>query len=446
MRIDPNMKPKEPNYQVVLHALTLTSCYHAFLITTYVPVIYMHHFYATVTKHNVSYRFKIDNKRFFVNVKIFREILNVCSKIPSQEFDAPPFKEETLSFIKELGHSREIKFITDVRVDQLHQPWRTFATIINKYLSGKIDNKDSKKQDKMYYPRFTKAIIHHFLTEDKSISTYYAIATGAKKDVLPTKKPATKPKPTKKKALVKADRGKGLNVLSEVALSEAAQLKEATKQSKKDFHISHASGLGDGTVLNQGGEEDDDEDDFEDESDGDNDNNDDDGDNDDNADDSDDKRTESDRDENTNLNQSNKEHDEEEEEYADVRVHTLGEEDNAKKENEEEKDDADCDALHARTVQELHELKKILAFVDSRLDSIEQFLNSFANQPNKTNTNDYESDDGSVDIPLVSPFPHSNNDSDDEEVLNELSEYENARTLRRERIINSFDRDDLAFE
>ncbi|GKE92540.1 hypothetical protein Tco_1573635, partial [Tanacetum coccineum] len=40
----------------------------------------------------------------------------------------------------------------------------------------------------------------------------------------------------------------------------------------------------------------------------------------------------------------------------------------------------------------------------------------------------------------------SDNDSDDEEVLNELSEYENARTLRRERIINSFDGDDLAFE
>ncbi|GJY70880.1 hypothetical protein Tco_0474583 [Tanacetum coccineum] len=35
---------------------------------------------------------------------------------------------------------------------------------------------------------------------------------------------------------------------------------------------------------------------------------------------------------------------------------------------------------------------------------------------------------------------------DDEEVLNELSEYENARTLRRERIINSLDGDELAFE
>ncbi|GKC82474.1 hypothetical protein Tco_1138191, partial [Tanacetum coccineum] len=328
-RINPGIKPKEPTYQVVLDALALTTCYHAFLIAANVPVIYMH-----------------------------QEILNICPKIPSQVFDEPPSEEETISFIKELGHSREIKYITD------------------------IDNKDSKKQDKMFDPRFTKAIIHHFLTNDNSISmrnrtfmhtarddslvgnmrfisrhedtqvygsllpkamtnqamldsdsykTYYAISTGAeplklkrtqkkfdstisseespskkkpakaKKDVCSTKKPATKPKPTMKKAPVKADRGKGLNVLSKVALSEAVQLK---KESWGD----------------SGKEENDDEDDTEDESD-DNDGNDDDGDNDDNDD------------------------DKEEEEYADERVHTpenhelTDEEDNAKEENEEEKDD-----------------------------------------------------------------------------------------------------------
>ncbi|GKA11688.1 hypothetical protein Tco_0691234, partial [Tanacetum coccineum] len=73
-----------------------------------------------------------------------------------------------------------------------------------------------------------------------------------KKSAKARKVTATKPKPTKKKAPVKADRGKGLNVLSEVALSEAAQLKEATKRSKKEFHASHASGLGDGTDLGSG--------------------------------------------------------------------------------------------------------------------------------------------------------------------------------------------------
>ncbi|GJT17903.1 hypothetical protein Tco_0876609 [Tanacetum coccineum] len=103
-------------------------------------------------------------------------------------------------------------------------------------------------------------------------------------------------------------------------------------------------------------------------------------------------------------------------------------------------------ALRARYNQELQELLNISAFVDSRLESIERFLNRFADQPNETSINDPEYDDRSIATPLVSPFPHSNNDSDDEEVLHELGEYENAGTLRRERIINSFDGDDLAFE
>ncbi|GKB22971.1 hypothetical protein Tco_0862372 [Tanacetum coccineum] len=207
MRISPGMKPKEPTYQVVLDALTLTTCYLAFLITAEVPVIYMHQLWATVDKHKASYRFKINNKRFSVNVEVFRDILNICLRIQGQEFDEPLTEKEALSFIHELGHSRETKYITDVIVDHLHQPWRTFASIINKCLCGKvsgldkirlsrvqilwgmyynknldfvaliwkdlayqIDNKDSKKQDKMLYPRFTKIIIHHFLKKDKSIS------------------------------------------------------------------------------------------------------------------------------------------------------------------------------------------------------------------------------------------------------------------------------------
>ncbi|GJX13845.1 retrovirus-related pol polyprotein from transposon TNT 1-94 [Tanacetum coccineum] len=122
MKINPGMKPKEPTYQVVLDALALTTCYLAFLITAEVPVIYMHQFWDTVDKHKASYRFKIDNKRFFVNVEVFRDILNICLRILGQEFDEPPTEEEALSFICELGHSGEIKYIKYVIVDHLHQP------------------------------------------------------------------------------------------------------------------------------------------------------------------------------------------------------------------------------------------------------------------------------------------------------------------------------------
>nr|GEX74276.1 hypothetical protein [Tanacetum cinerariifolium] len=102
-------------------------------------------------------------------------------------------------------------------------------------------------------------------------------------------------------------------------------------------------------------------------------------------------------------------------------------------------------AMHAQAIQELYELQRILAFVDSRLKSIKRFLNNFTKQPNETNMNDLESDDESVHTPLVSSFLHSDNDLDDSEVINELIEYENVRMLRRENVINSFDGDDLVF-
>ncbi|GKF71939.1 hypothetical protein Tco_0208053, partial [Tanacetum coccineum] len=121
-----------------------------------------------------------------------------------------------------------------------------------------------------------EAMMNQALLDSVAYKTYYAIASGTeppksrksqkksnssfsseespskKKSAKAKKVTATKPKPTKKKASVKADRGKGLNVLSEVALFEAAQLKEAIKRSKKEFHVSHASGSGDGTDLGSG--------------------------------------------------------------------------------------------------------------------------------------------------------------------------------------------------
>ncbi|GKD08672.1 hypothetical protein Tco_1188357 [Tanacetum coccineum] len=50
-----------------------------------------------------------------------------------------------------------------------------------------------------------------------------------------------------------------------------------------------------------------------------------------------------------------------------------------------------------------------------------------------------------VDTPLVSPFLDLDDDSNDGEVLNELEEYGNAGQLCRQREINSFDGDDLAY-
>ncbi|GJR70673.1 hypothetical protein Tco_0016738 [Tanacetum coccineum] len=137
LRLSSNLKSKEPTIQVVLDALKLTPFYNAFEISTDVPEIYIQEFWVTVTRHHSSLRFKLDGKSHIVNVDNFRDMLKICPKLPGQKFKEPPLEEDFLSFIRDLRHTGEIKFLSDVNVNHMHQPWRSFAAIINKCLSGK---------------------------------------------------------------------------------------------------------------------------------------------------------------------------------------------------------------------------------------------------------------------------------------------------------------------
>ncbi|GKG19874.1 hypothetical protein Tco_0376973 [Tanacetum coccineum] len=90
-------------------------------------------------------------------------------------------------------------------------------------------------------------------------------------------------------------------------------------------------------------------------------------------------------------------------------------------------------ALRVKVVQELDELQANSAYIDSRLENIEQFLNGFVNPPNEIDMDDLEPNDELVDTPLVSPFLDSDDDSGDGEVFNELEEYGNVGKLCRKK-------------
>nr|GEW00782.1 hypothetical protein [Tanacetum cinerariifolium] len=303
----------------------------------------MQEFWATVSIHHTSLRFKTNGRSHTLNIKNFIDMLQIFPRLPGQKFEDPPFEEEILSFIRDLGHTKEIKVLADVNVNYMHQPWRSFVAIINKFLSGKTTGLDSlrlslltnyfmskdqsiSRRNKMFWhtarddPMFNTirvisrhqdtqiygAILPDVLTnqemlDSKAYKEYYAVASGAeppkakikykKKADEPVTSPKRKPiqatkgtklkskakvtKSDKKKQPTKKIKAKGLVVLSEVALSEAEQIKLATKRSKKDFHISHAS-------SSDSKDEDDNDDDDE---------------SNDHDDDSDDERTESDSDE-----------------------------------------------------------------------------------------------------------------------------------------------------
>ncbi|GJY76922.1 hypothetical protein Tco_0482038 [Tanacetum coccineum] len=131
-----------------------------------------------------------------------------------------------------------------------------------------IETSNVKRSNEMYYPRFTKVIVNFFMTKDPSIPrrnmpSNKAIASGAeppktkasvKKKQAGSDKTKTPPtakgkrlktsakvaKPAKQKQPAKTSKAKGLTVLYEVALTEAKQIKLATKRSLIQTHSSHA--------------------------------------------------------------------------------------------------------------------------------------------------------------------------------------------------------------
>ncbi|GKC98496.1 hypothetical protein Tco_1168771 [Tanacetum coccineum] len=138
-RIAFTKKQKKETYQVTLEALKLSPCYHAFQIIAEVPEIYMHQFWNTIKKigKTDSYDFKLDKKKYRFDTEVFREILQICPRLLNQDFVELTFEDDLLSFIKELGYSGNYEILSAIRTNQMHQPWRTFAVVINRCISGK---------------------------------------------------------------------------------------------------------------------------------------------------------------------------------------------------------------------------------------------------------------------------------------------------------------------
>nr|GEY05582.1 hypothetical protein [Tanacetum cinerariifolium] len=238
---------KESTLQLVYDVLRLTPFYKAFLVTADVPDIYMQEFWATVTVHHHSICFKMDNKKCIVNLEYFREMMHICPRLYSQTFDDLPFEEEILAFLRFLGS------------EMYHKKNVDFAYLLWEEFIYQVEHKDAKKSTEMYYLRFTKVIIYYFMTKDPSIprrnkntqqfgvmlpveltnedirnseayKEYYAVASGAA--------------PPKTKASVRKTKS---------TMTEAKQMKLATKRSLQQTHISQASGLG----VNEGTDDDD---------------------------------------------------------------------------------------------------------------------------------------------------------------------------------------------
>ncbi|GJZ11499.1 hypothetical protein Tco_0546258 [Tanacetum coccineum] len=144
--IEFNKPQREEIYQVTLDDLKLSPCYPAFLITTKVP--------------------------------------EICPRLHNQDFVEPPSKEEMVSFTQELGYSvkcisRKSSGLDRIRPSRAQILWGMynkknvdFVALLWEDFMFQADNREISfaRKENMPYPRFTKVIINHFISKDKTIS------------------------------------------------------------------------------------------------------------------------------------------------------------------------------------------------------------------------------------------------------------------------------------
>nr|GEZ23276.1 hypothetical protein [Tanacetum cinerariifolium] len=142
-------------------------------VTADVPEIYMQEFWAIAKLHQHSICFKMDTRKHVLDLEAFREMLHISPRISGQSFAELPFEEEILEFLRFLGHSTQIKTLTDVNVNKLYQPWRSFAVVINKCLTSKSSGIDSLR--KPLIPRRNKTN-WHYVRDDILFSTIKVVS------------------------------------------------------------------------------------------------------------------------------------------------------------------------------------------------------------------------------------------------------------------------------
>ncbi|GJW70139.1 retrovirus-related pol polyprotein from transposon TNT 1-94 [Tanacetum coccineum] len=184
-----------------------------------------------------------------------RNMFQICLKVPGHKFVDPPFEEEILVFMSDLGFPSNIKSLSEVKVEILPQPWRTFRTIINKCLSGKVTGLDLLRLSQaqiiwgMYHQKNVDyhevvqkygAILLANLTtqamkESEAYKTYYAFATGK---AIPKPKYVCRPTKEKTEQAPKASSGK--------------RIKATAKTQNTNYNLTRGSGVHVGNGVTPG--------------------------------------------------------------------------------------------------------------------------------------------------------------------------------------------------
>nr|GEZ25514.1 retrovirus-related Pol polyprotein from transposon TNT 1-94 [Tanacetum cinerariifolium] len=134
-RLPSDIHSKESTLQVVYDVLRQSPFFKAFLVTA----------------------------DHIVDLEAFREMLHISLRISGQSFAELPFEDEILEFLSLRLSQAQILW------GLYHRRNVDYAFLIWEDLVYQVEHKNQKKSNEIYYPRFTKVSIHHFMMKKPSI-------------------------------------------------------------------------------------------------------------------------------------------------------------------------------------------------------------------------------------------------------------------------------------
>ncbi|GJR77041.1 hypothetical protein Tco_0089406 [Tanacetum coccineum] len=171
VRLETTVPQKEEKFQVVINLIKKSSCFKAFTISADVPEIFMQQFWYSIKKvqGTDSYEFLLSNKKYVVNVNVFRIILDICSRVEGVNFTDVPDDDTTLAFLIKLGYKGPL---IEILWGMFYEENVDYPELIWEDLAFQIDHRKEKRSrpENMPFPRFIKVIINHFLKQHKSLS------------------------------------------------------------------------------------------------------------------------------------------------------------------------------------------------------------------------------------------------------------------------------------
>ncbi|GJR18373.1 hypothetical protein Tco_0966900 [Tanacetum coccineum] len=189
---------KNPIFQISVDILRNTNFFRAFSASASVPAIYIQQFWNSMKYDEKTgvYCCQVDEQWFNLSADLLRKALDITPVNPAHPFELPPTGDTVINFVNQLGYPEPVKFVTNIRVNYVYQPWRAILTLINQCLTGKTSGGDKPRHPvlQMLWGIVTQTNVDHaeLLWEEftQGIQTFFSHKASHKASLKDPKKKA----------------------------------------------------------------------------------------------------------------------------------------------------------------------------------------------------------------------------------------------------------------